>query len=60
MVSSKVTVIPIPDSLNVVAEYPIAVLTRSGSKAAAGRFVALVTSERGQAVLARHGFQPVR
>jgi molybdate transport system substrate-binding protein len=59
-VADRVRVVDIPDRLNVVAEYPIAVLARSSLKAAAGRFVALVTSERGQTILARHGFQAFR
>ena len=56
----KVTVLDIPDRLNVVAEYPIAVVKSSEARAAADRFVELVLGEPGQAILARHGFRPAR
>jgi len=57
--SSKqdVEVIPIPAGLNVQAEYPIAVLTRSKQPALAGEFVGLVLSPAGREVLARFGFR---
>jgi molybdate transport system substrate-binding protein len=54
--SDKVRTIAIPDRCNVVAEYPIGVLTRSASPEAARAFVDLVLGAEGQAVLARHGF----
>jgi molybdate transport system substrate-binding protein len=41
---------------NVVNRYPIAALTASANPDAAAAFVAFVTSERGQAILAAHGF----
>ena len=48
----------IPDSLNVIASYPIAVLRRAANASAAGEFVALLMSGDGQAVLRRYGFLP--
>src|SRR2546427_9048973 len=54
----SVEVIAIPADLNVVAEYPIAVLTRAKQPALAGEFVALVLSPAGQEVLSRFGFGP--
>ena len=50
-------VISIPPQLNVVAEYPIAVLRGAPRPGLARAFVELVLSPAGQAVLARHGFQ---
>ena len=52
-----VEVISIPPDLNVVAEYPIAVLRGAPQAGLARAFVELVLSPAGQAVLARHGFQ---
>lgn len=49
----------IPDSANVLATYPIAVLHRSTHQAAARAFVALVFSPAGQRVLARHELLPI-
>lgn len=49
---------PIPHGANVIANYPIAVLRGAAHRAAAERFVALVLSERGQAILASHRMQP--
>lgn len=49
----------IPPDANVVADYPIAVLTHAPDHADAGRFVALVLSPVGQRVLASRGFTPV-
>jgi molybdate transport system substrate-binding protein len=53
-----VQVIPIPPAINVIAEYPIAVLARAGQPTLAGQFVELVRSPAGRAVLARFGFSP--
>lgn len=54
--AAKVTQIEIPADLNVVAEYPIAVIKDSAHKDLAGEFAALVLSEAGQAVLEKYGF----
>lgn len=48
--------IVIPDSVNVVAELPVAVLAAAPNPAAARSFVDLLTSAPGRRVLARHGF----
>jgi len=53
----KVEVIPIPSDLNVVAEYPIAVLARAKDPALARQFVEMVLSRPGREVLARFGFR---
>ena len=55
----KVTAIPIPDSLNVIAVYPIGVLKDAKSPAAAQGFVDFVRSADGKAILAKYGFTPV-
>jgi molybdate transport system substrate-binding protein len=52
-----VEVILIPPDLNVVAEYPIAVLDRAKDPALARQFVEMVLSRAGREVLARFGFQ---
>lgn len=52
--------IEIPDDVNVVACYPIAVTKSSRVPALAQEFVALVQSEEGQAVLEQYGFQTVQ
>lgn len=48
--------IEIPAELNVIAEYPIATLTRSANPELANAFVAYVLSEQGQAILQKWGF----
>jgi molybdate transport system substrate-binding protein len=58
-VSRHVRVLAIPDSVNVLATYPIAVLRGTPRAALAREFVALVVSPRGQRVLERHGLIPV-
>jgi molybdate transport system substrate-binding protein len=63
-VAEKVRALEIPKNMNLVAEYPIAVVTGRGgeksvaAKEAAARFVALVRSESGQAFLVKRGFEP--
>jgi molybdate transport system substrate-binding protein len=49
--------IAIPPDLNVVAEYPIALLRAAPQPVLARAFVELVFSAAGRAVLAQHGFQ---
>jgi molybdate transport system substrate-binding protein len=56
----KIVALPIPDRLNVIAEYPIAVLAKSANEDGAAAFVALVLSAEGQSLLAKRGFQPPR
>ncbi len=59
-VADKVSVLDIPDRMNVVAEYPIAVLAKCAARAGGARFLALVLSESGQAILAKRGFESAR
>lgn len=54
--ADKVLVLPIPANLNVMAEYPIAILREAVNPLLAKSFFDLVLSERGQAILARSGF----
>ncbi len=56
--AGQVGVLEIPDVLNVIAEYPIAVIQDSKQAALAQEFVAMVLSEAGQALLAQSGFLP--
>ena len=57
--SGKVDGVTIPDSQNVVADYPIAVLKAASNAAAASAFIDLVISPDGQAILKAAGFQGV-
>ena len=50
--------LPIPASANVVATYPVAIVRGSRANAQAERFVALLLSAKGQAILARHRMLP--
>jgi molybdate transport system substrate-binding protein len=54
----RVTGVEIPDSLNRVADYPVAVTTSSARREAAAAWVDFVLGPAGRGVLARHGFQP--
>ena len=54
-VSAGVTVLELPESINVNAHYPIAALTR---KPGVSEFVGLVMSERGQQILRDYDFGP--
>lgn len=54
--SDKIRVLEIPESHNVVAEYPIGVLTRSVVPVRARTFIEFVLGEQGQAVLHKYGF----
>jgi len=55
----KVTAIPIPDSLNVIAVSPIGVLKDAKNPTAAQGFIDFVKSTDGKAILAKYGFTPV-
>ncbi|AFC98921.1 molybdenum ABC transporter, periplasmic molybdate-binding protein [Methanocella conradii HZ254] len=55
----KVSVVAIPDSLNVVAVYPIGVLKESKHPEEAQKFIDFVRSDEGKAILAKYGFTPV-
>jgi len=52
----KVEIIEIPTKLNVIAEYPVAVLSKAPQAAAARAFVDLLLSAEGQKRLAAAGF----
>lgn len=58
LIAQDVTTIDIPDALNVIATYPIALTTNGQAQAkdAAQAFIDFVLSDAGQAVLASHGF----
>jgi len=52
--------IPIPDSANVVATYPIAVVRDAKDREAAAAFVEYIRGASGQAILATAGFESRR
>ncbi|HUP75179.1 MAG TPA: molybdate ABC transporter substrate-binding protein [Acidimicrobiales bacterium] len=52
----KAVGVAIPDDVNVVAKYPIAVIKASKKAAAATAFVGFVTDAQGQTILAKYGF----
>ena len=56
--ASQFTSITIPDTFNVVANYPIAVLKNSAQSSEAQSFVQYVLSAAGQAVLKQYNFIP--
>ena len=51
-----VKVIAIPEAFNVIAEYPIAVVTESGEAEIATEFIAFLLSDAGQSILRDFGF----
>jgi molybdate transport system substrate-binding protein len=55
----QVQVVDIPDEVNVIATYPVAVLAQ-GDQALGSAFIAYLLSDEGQALLERFGFQPVK
>lgn len=57
-IAGSVLQIPIPDELNVVASYPIAVVERAPAGSVAQDFVDFVLGAEGQAILAKWGFGP--
>ena len=56
--SNDLASVEIPDDVNVIASYPIAVVTGSANADLAAEFQAAVTGEDGQAVLGEYGFGP--
>jgi len=52
--------IEIPNNFNVVAKYPIAMLTKSASPDLAKQFIDYVLSSDGQTILKKWGFAPVQ
>jgi molybdate transport system substrate-binding protein len=55
----KVKSIAIPETYNVVADYPIAVVKESKNQAGANSFIKYVLSADGQKTLSKYGFLPV-
>jgi len=55
---SKVTGVPIPDSVNVIATYPIVAVKGTKNSALANAFIAYVLSADGHATLQTFGFLP--
>ena len=56
---SKIDKIVIPDYYNSIAEYPLGMLMESKYPAESQRFMDLVMSDEGRAVLEKYGFDPV-
>jgi molybdate transport system substrate-binding protein len=56
--AGKVTGVPIPDSVNVIATYPIVAVKGSTNLSLANAFIAYVLSADGQAKLQSFGFLP--
>lgn len=57
VVGKDVAAVAIPPEHDVVAEYPLAVLTTGSERAGAEAFAAFVLGEQGRAILRAHGFQ---
>jgi molybdate transport system substrate-binding protein len=55
----KVEIIEIPEEINVVPEYPVAVLKGSDNREAAAEFAGFVLSREGQEILVDYGFTGV-
>jgi molybdate transport system substrate-binding protein len=55
---SKVKTIDIPDQFNIIAQYPIGVVTSGSNPAGARAFIAYLLSPVGQAIMAKYGFIP--
>ena len=54
---NDVNAVEIPDDVNVIATYPIAVVTGAPNEELAAAFVAYVTGPDGQATLTEYGFE---
>ena len=57
--ASKVDKIDIPDEYNIIAEYPMGILLESKYPTESQKFMNLVISDEGKAVLEKYGFAPV-
>ncbi|QBD80500.1 molybdate ABC transporter substrate-binding protein [Ktedonosporobacter rubrisoli] len=55
-VANKVKIIDIPDTFNVIAEYPLAVTKHTQHAEAAQAFVQYLLSPQGQTILTKYGF----
>lgn len=58
-VRDRVTIISIPAPVNVVAEYPVAIVKGAANEAGARAFIAYLLSAEGQAILQQWGFVPI-
>lgn len=58
-IAGHVSMIEIPDALNVVARYPIAITTNAAQPEIARTFTDFVLSEQGQTILAALGFMTI-
>ena len=56
---NDVAAVEIPADVNVIATYPIAVVTGTSNPSLAAEFVTYVTGADGQAILERYGFSPI-
>jgi len=57
-VARRIRALPIPESSNVLATYPIAIMKGAKNAHAARAFMDLVLSREGQQILADHGLMP--
>jgi molybdate transport system substrate-binding protein len=55
----RVQILEIPDHLNTIASYPIAIVSDSRHPVLAQAFIDLTLSEAGQQILEKHGFIPL-
>jgi len=59
-IRGNVSMIDIPDDVNIIADYPIAVLKGSRQASLAKDFMEFVLSPKGQSLLEKHGFVAAR
>jgi molybdate transport system substrate-binding protein len=55
-IAAEIQVLAIPESRNIIADYPIVVLQDSTQPGPAQRFIDYLISDQGQEVLEQHGF----
>jgi molybdate transport system substrate-binding protein len=56
--AQHLSTIAIPDQLNTIATYPIAIVNDTANRETAQAFIDYLLSPDGQAILTKHGFQP--
>jgi molybdate transport system substrate-binding protein len=59
-VAGDLTTLAIPPEFNVVADYPIALVSNSNQPDLAQQFIDFVLSPQGQTILTEHDFQPIQ
>lgn len=59
-IRENVLTIDIPDAVNIIADYPIAIIARTRHRTLASKFVGFVLSPEGQRLLVKHGFLNAR